>query len=214
MTRRDPRVPDPGPEGHPPLPDWDALDVPVLEISDFLHIPRGLVGAYVLGRKVRRKLHTWFSRSNEMILPVFDFKLCVALDSKGIELGLGTTGWRELDHRYLIQRLLKPNMVVCDVGANIGYYVAMYGTLMKDSGFIYAVEPDPRNIARLRKNIELNGLTPRVQVDAIALSDHDGELPFHLADSPNLSGLQTSTLSRSYVETIEVPVRDLGGYLG
>ena len=149
-----------------------------------------------------------------MISPVYDFKLHIPLDSKGIEHGLGATGWRELDHRYLSQRLIKPNMVVCDVGANVGYYVAMYGKLMEDSGFIYALEPDPRSITYLRRNVELNGLTPRVHIDAIALSDHDGELPFHLANFPNLSGLQPSTLSRGYAETVNVPVRDLGRYLG
>ena len=85
---------------------------------------------------------------------------------------------------------------------------------MKDSGFTYAVEPDPRSITYLRRNVELNGLTPRVHIDAIALSDHDGELPFHLAKFPNLSGLQPSALSRSYAESVDVPVRDLGRYLG
>lgn len=170
--------------------------------------------AYILGRKVWHQVHLRVLKSPEMTSTIYDYKLCLPLKIRGIGKFLATYGFRELDQRYLLQKLLKPNSIVCDVGANFGYYVAMYGKLMNNSGFIYAIEPDPRNVEYLRKNIALNGMTERVQIDPIAISDHDSTMSFHLADAANLSGLEVSNLPRRYVGSIEVQVRDFGKYLG
>jgi FkbM family methyltransferase len=196
------------------LPDWKALKVPVLSLADFLGVPRPFVKPYILARKVKRQLYLRLLKSPEMISTIYDYKLCLPLKTKGIGHSLAAHGFRELDHRYLIQKLLKPNSIVFDLGANIGYYVVMYGRLMNNSGFIYAIEPDPRNIEYLRRNTALNGMTPIVRIDQIAISDHDGTASFHLANAANLSGLEVSRLPRSYAGCIDVQVRDLGRYLG
>lgn len=212
-SRRDPRVPDHDPTRRPELPDWKALNVPVLHLSDFLGIPGPFINAYIVARKARRQIYMRLLRRKDMISKIFDFRLCLPI-KEGIGPGLACQGTRELDHRYLIQKLLKPNSIVLDLGANIGYYVTMYGELMNNSGFIYAIEPDLRSVEYLRRNIALNGMTDTVTIDQLAISDYDGTTAFHLASSANLSGLDVSKISRRYDKTVDVEVRDLANYLG
>ena len=102
---------------------------------------------------------------------------------------------------------------VLDVGANIGTSIvpllALYGA---DRGV--AVEPAPENVEMLRLNLALNGLTERVWVLPVALSDHDGELELalsaenfgdHRIRGPGIAPAD-ETSSRP---TITVPVRRL-----
>ena len=52
------------------------------------------------------------------------------------------------------RRVINGNTVL-DLGANIGYYAIMEAKV-GSSGKIYAIEPDPRNIEILIKNLKLN----------------------------------------------------------
>ena len=61
----------------------------------------------------------------------------------------GTTG--------LFRSLLRPGMVVIDVGAHVGYYSLLAASQVGPTGKIYAFEPAPTNYDLLLKNIELNG---------------------------------------------------------
>lgn len=58
-----------------------------------------------------------------------------------------------------------------DVGANVGTYTCFAASKLGD-GRTVAFEPEPENVASLRKNIELNDL--HVDVCPFALSDTDG----------------------------------------
>lgn len=48
--------------------------------------------------------------------------------------------------------------VIIDAGANIGVFSVLAAKLVGPQGFVYAVEPDPENVAILSKNIEINDL--------------------------------------------------------
>jgi len=65
----------------------------------------------------------------------------------------------EPDVTALILRTLKPGDFAIDVGANIGVFTIMMAQLVGPTGKVLASEPDPDNLAFLRKNIELNNLT-------------------------------------------------------
>jgi FkbM family methyltransferase len=69
--------------------------------------------------------------------------------------------------------LLSPGMTFMDVGSNWGYYALMAARAVGPSGRVVAFEPHPQNVARIRRNLELNpGLG--VAVEALAVSDGDG----------------------------------------
>jgi FkbM family methyltransferase len=86
----------------------------------------------------------------------------------------------------LFKGLLKPGMVVVDVGANIGHYSLIAARLVGESGHVYSFEPDPHNFELLRANIELNGFENVTPVNK-ALSNEPGTLTLYL-DKYNLGG--------------------------
>lgn len=70
-----------------------------------------------------------------------------------------------------------PSSAVIDVGANIGLSTILLARLAKR---VVAYEPSPPNLAFLRRNLELNGIT-NVEVRAAAASSEPGTLRFHVA---------------------------------
>jgi FkbM family methyltransferase len=79
----------------------------------------------------------------------------------------------EADVTTALSNLVRPGMTVADVGAHIGYDTLLLARLVGDAGRVIAFEPDPANLARLRRNCEINGLT-RVTVDGRAVCDRPG----------------------------------------
>ncbi|MCH7557194.1 MAG: FkbM family methyltransferase [Planctomycetes bacterium] len=74
----------------------------------------------------------------------------------------------------LIQELVKPNMVVGDIGANFGYYALQFGRLVGKSGYVYAFEPVQRYSVRLLEHLKLNNIT-NVEFVNKALSNRIGK---------------------------------------
>ena len=79
--------------------------------------------------------------------------------------------------RALIIEKLPRGGVFLDIGANMGIYTLNVGAARKDAR-VYAFEPLADVAARLRFNIEANGLGGHVFVRALALGDHTGTLTF------------------------------------
>jgi FkbM family methyltransferase len=53
--------------------------------------------------------------------------------------------------------LVKEEMNVVDIGANIGYYTLLAARRVGPQGKVYAFEPEPRNFKLLSENLRLNG---------------------------------------------------------
>lgn len=79
----------------------------------------------------------------------------------------------------LFKRLVKPGMVVIDIGANIGYYTCLAARLVGDSGHVYCFEPAPKNFELLRRNIEVNGYRNITAVNK-GVARHTGRLRLYL----------------------------------
>ncbi len=77
----------------------------------------------------------------------------------------------------LMAAYLRPGDGFIDVGANIGSYSLLATSLVSPRGHIDAFEPDPVAAARLRENLELNGIT-NVSVWEAAVSDESGQAEF------------------------------------
>jgi len=96
---------------------------------------------------------------------------------KGIHEGPGTNLW---------QQLVKPGMVVFDIGANVGYYTLMAARLTGGKGSIYSFEPVRANYKLLLRSIEANGYS-NVTVIPRAISNQEGSVRLHL-DRDNFGG--------------------------
>jgi FkbM family methyltransferase len=85
--------------------------------------------------------------------------------------------------RYLYRSLIKPGMVVVDIGANIGMVTLFFAQLIDQDGEVHAFEPDPTNFRLLsealsdRKNIFLN---------QSAIGDKTGNISLYVSSSMNV----------------------------
>jgi FkbM family methyltransferase len=62
-----------------------------------------------------------------------------------------------------------------DVGSNTGMYVVAFGAPVKAAGTrIFAIEPVPANLARLKENIEINGMSGLVEIAETAVGESNG----------------------------------------
>ena len=86
-------------------------------------------------------------------------------------------GIYEFDHMAALQKLVKPGMVVYDIGANAGYYTLAFSRLVGDSGRVFAFEPEARNAYLIRRHIRMNGLQNVTFIQA-AVSNTTGMVGF------------------------------------
>lgn len=83
-----------------------------------------------------------------------------------------------LDRRGLLPR---EGGCVLEVGANIGTHT-LYLALTRRFDTIVAVEPDPRNLRFLRRNVEDNGLGDLVRIMECAAGEAEDQLTLHRVD--------------------------------
>ena len=107
---------------------------------------RGLSEAVILDGGAIMELQTiagtlWYHKDDPLIAP--------AVKEHGM--------W-EPDISSLLPKVLRPGMTFIDVGANVGYFPVMASKLVGASGRVFAVEPEPRNLALLRANLWRNGV--------------------------------------------------------
>lgn len=84
---------------------------------------------------------------------------------------------RKLPEREVVASVLdslRPDDTFYDVGANIGLYSCLAAAVVE--GRVVAFEPEPKNAARLRENVRLNGAD--VDVFECALSDSNAPREF------------------------------------
>jgi len=94
---------------------------------------------------------------------------------------------REPEFIYLIRKEIKPDMIVVDLGANIGYISLIISELLKD-GHLYAIEPEPENYDILSYNIKINRCK-NVSCHNLAISNTNGISKFFIGKTSNLGGL-------------------------
>ena len=130
-------------------------------------------------------LVNFFSSSTFIKKRIFNYQMYLDPRDKGISRTLLLFGERELDHKIILEKVLKKDMKVFDIGANIGYYVLMESAILGMNGKIVAVEPVPKNIQLLKRNLELNknSITTTLQV---GLSDLVEKKYFLLSEHSNL----------------------------
>lgn len=90
--------------------------------------------------------------------------------------GALTLGVYENDEIAFFERILEPEMVFVDVGANVGLYTALALRRMHPPGQIVCVEPDPVSTTFLKQTISANQNGQEVSLHQLALSDKQGEV--------------------------------------
>lgn len=140
------------------------------------------------------------------------YKMYVDSQDVGLSSHLMIDGYWEMWVTETMARLIKPGMVVADIGANLGYFTLMMGDLVGPAGWVHAFEPNPPIVERLRHSVSINEGYQRTTVHQVALADHDGEAHMFVPTSePKNASLVTHPDPAC---TIPVPVRRLDSLEG
>ncbi|MEI7728493.1 MAG: FkbM family methyltransferase [Verrucomicrobiota bacterium] len=74
-----------------------------------------------------------------------------------------------------IQKMLQPEAVFCDVGANVGCFTLLAAPLVGERGLVLGFEPQPDAFRRLQANLGLNHFD-NVRLFPLALGAKEGEI--------------------------------------
>jgi FkbM family methyltransferase len=99
-------------------------------------------------------------------------------------------------------RVLRPGMMVLDVGARAGFYTLALASRVGSSGRVIAIEADAENVRRLRWHLALNRVTNAQVVEAVAC-DHGGMVRFG-------DGSYLGDIDDSGAAVPAIPLDDLG----
>ena len=118
-------------------------------------------------------------------------------------------GFYELAVSRQIQRLAQAGGLMIDVGANYGYYAALWAAARSDNQ-VYAFEAVPTNLSALQTNLDQNGFSQQVQTYGVAVGQVSGKQRFALGPQPQTGWGGFS--SEQGEGTIEVEVTSLADF--
>jgi FkbM family methyltransferase len=115
-------------------------------------------------------------------------------------------GTYETDLQTTIKEMVQPGMIAYDVGANIGYISLLLARMVGEEGCVYAFEPFPENLTRLRANLDLNEEGSKIVVIDSAVVDSTGPVRFLVGPSGGMGKVNGSVGRKefSYSDTISV----------
>ena len=85
-------------------------------------------------------------------------------------------GLHEFPDMGFLLHFLRPEDTFVDVGANVGSYTVLASGVAGAKSL--AIEPDPVTAGHLARNIEINGLTERVEICRCVVGATDGQVNF------------------------------------
>lgn len=107
--------------------------------------------------------------------PFFGFTLPLEVARTTTHRMLSLLSERHVVERSLLARLVRRDDCVCDVGANIGYYLLMFERFAGPGGRVVCIEPEPANLVQLRRVVRENAFS-NVEVLPVAAGDRAGRV--------------------------------------
>jgi len=136
-------------------------------------------------------------------------KMLIDISVGGIYKNFYLYGCHEPESTRIFSQIIPDGARVADIGANIGYYSLIEARIAEK---VYAIEPEPRNVELLRRNIALNAYEDVVEVHQCAISNRTGKTFLSLSDSPNRHRLKTPS-DTPHDKDIEVKTITLDEFL-
>jgi FkbM family methyltransferase len=180
--------------------------------SIFAYIVRHFIGTGI-GRF--RRLTTFCNRIATLLLPkgeqVVDlgsFSMQVTIDGKIDYIAMAILAKKEYEPAVtsIFKSLLRQGDCVVDVGANIGYFSLLAGSIVGNAGCVFAFEPNIDNMKVLKHNIGLNHFHWIVPIQKAA-GNYVGEGIFYTSDN-NWGGSLVKTREHEGNTTVEVDKLD------
>jgi len=145
-----------------------------------------------------------------IVVQTTDFLMGVPSEEWRLASYLSAFGYFELGTETLFKSLLKKDMNVLDIGANLGIFTLHAA---KAGCNVYSYEPTPDIFKILKENIQLNGFAEsnKVKSHNVAVGEKDGEATFVVYD--DVSGHNTMFPNNKDGKKITVKVVSLDSHL-
>lgn len=103
------------------------------------------------------------------------YKAYVDTNDIGLSSHLMLDGYWEMWVTETLAELIRPGMVVADIGANIGYFTLLMAELVGPAGRVHAFEPNPRLVDLVNRSLMVNGFSRWAGVHQTALGDRNDQ---------------------------------------
>ena len=155
--------------------------------------------------------HSWVIKETE-----YGFRIWVARAERSISREIMLDRYERAEVGF-IAATVQPGDKVVDIGANIGFYTALLGTLVGPEGHVTACEPLNAVADALERTISENNYTDRVTLHRVALDDRNGSVLLrHAPIIINAGAAHLAPESRLRSDQIDesVPARTLDDIVG
>ena len=181
-----------------------------------LALPRRL-GRF-LASPMRRKYITLANRARRIFpnMPIplrLPFGAWWLAEKSAVDEELIYNGFEQAEMDF-VRKLLRRDMTAVDVGAHHGLYALLASKRVGWDGRVVAIEPSPRECARLEKHLRLNRCS-NVELVACAAGEDPGEAEFYVVDDgyhDGFNSLQPPAID-ALVQSVKVQVRRLDDIL-
>jgi hypothetical protein len=162
-------------ETHDP---WTKLSAPVTmprRLTRFMALPTRQK-YFALANRLRRKLP-------ELPIPWrLPFGAWWLAEHGELDHKLMNGGFENTEMRF-VEKLLRPGMVVLDIGAHHGLYSLLCSKAIGRKGRVVAIEASPRECARLARHLRINKCA-NVHVESCAVDSEAGFADLFVVDGP------------------------------
>ena len=157
---------------------------------------------------IRARCQTVFLGDNEVLCRCLGrYKMFLDTRDAGFAPHIMLDGYWEYWITAFIASLVKPGMVVMDVGANFGYYSLLMADLVGPSGSCITLEPNPAVAENLTRTLSINGFAITAPVIRKAVTHSEGSgLSFYVphTEPKNARLVQTGLSSDGSGDVITV----------
>ena len=117
-------------------------------------------------------------RNNPVLVDLPGFRMYVRLNDNFIGAHIAREYSYEPHVSRVVSELLSEGDTFVDVGANIGYFAMLAGSLVGPTGRVVAFEPNPANCELVSRSIEANEFAGRVELHPAAVAEKRMQLHF------------------------------------
>ena len=116
--------------------------------------------------------------------------------------------WYKYKEQAFFRLYIHKTDVVIDCGAHVGLFSVLAGSILKDTGRLIAIEPNPSTLKFLRYNLLTHGLTKTNVIEGV-VADRQGQRNFYARDgefsasSSLYTNKNVSTPVRTKVHTLD-----------
>jgi FkbM family methyltransferase len=175
------------------------------------HFSNKYILSIILGIDIfLRKLGILNSFKKRGILNINGFIINFGEQDYGIAETLITNNDYEYETREIIGKILLPDSIFLDLGANIGLHSIFATKYLTGMGKVYSFEPTPNTFNYLVENIKINNLTEKIIPENIAITYQNGYAYFLVTKNSECNSIVTEL--NDDVSTIKVPTMSIDNY--